>query len=762
MKKFYLPVFLTLFTSAAFAQVYVTPTGAGAKNGTSWSDAYDNTQLQTAINGSASGTQVWVAKGTYRPTDNPVAASMDGRDKTFLMKRGVSIYGGFAGNETGLLESINRDFVANKTTLSGDLIGNDILDDNDPGYAASKTDNSYHVVMISDNDALAEQSILDGFTISGGYASVVGDVTVNSLTFSRNRGAGLNSRGAGAYNVKYRNLIIEYNTAVSWGGGAMFFTSSSMSYELDKINFTMNRGSTGGGLYISRESGTPHFSFSDAVFEDNESILGNAGAIYHASSGTTMTVNNSSFLRNIAKTAGGAIYMSTGKLDIKNSQLKENKATTTGGAIHSVVEVTISSSRFDKNTAATGGGAIYCSTSMILQNCDFRFNTTDIHGGAIYMTSTSTGPTDTKIINSSFSENIANGSGNFVQGGGAIIITFATSTSKLTAINNTFYANKSPNSLHGALAINADLKVSVNLYNNVFNGNTGTASASGDIRATNGAVQNYQNNLFQVFNLTSSGDDTFTNNVVNNAPTSLFASTTATDYNFMYLTSTSVVIDQGNNALYSTVGNIATDKHLAGYARLEGTTIDMGAIEFAAVLPVTINTFNAKLANGRTQLNWTVGTEDNVSRYEVERSTNGVDFTKIAVVSAIKASKYSTIDGAPQVGLNYYRLKTIDSDGKFSFFGSIQSVKINALANASVKVYPNPVIGTNTNISMGALAAGTYQYKLVNSAGTVVQKGVLAYDGIRDVNLTTNVSAGVYLLYLEGGSLKATTKLIKQ
>ena len=90
---------------------------------------------------------------------------------------------------------------------------------------ALKADNSYHVVIISDNDAVSEQSNLDGFTISGGYASVAGDVTISSLIFSRNRGAGINSRGSGAYNLQYRNLIIEHNVSASWGGGAMFFTS---------------------------------------------------------------------------------------------------------------------------------------------------------------------------------------------------------------------------------------------------------------------------------------------------------------------------------------------------------------------------------------------------------------------------------------------------------------------------------------------------------------------------------------------------------
>jgi len=74
---------------------YVTPNGAGTKTGLSWSAAYDNAQLQTAIN-EATVTQVWAAEGTYKPT------SGSERNISFQMKNDVAIYGGFAGTETSL------------------------------------------------------------------------------------------------------------------------------------------------------------------------------------------------------------------------------------------------------------------------------------------------------------------------------------------------------------------------------------------------------------------------------------------------------------------------------------------------------------------------------------------------------------------------------------------------------------------------------------------------------------------------------------
>src|SRR5690606_8215066 len=106
MKKLYLILFLiTLNSTVLFAQIYVTETGAGNKDGTSWINAYDNTQLQTAINRATAGEQVWVAKGTYKPTEDLSTTNLltDGitpttdRDKAFILKAAVEIYGGFAG-----------------------------------------------------------------------------------------------------------------------------------------------------------------------------------------------------------------------------------------------------------------------------------------------------------------------------------------------------------------------------------------------------------------------------------------------------------------------------------------------------------------------------------------------------------------------------------------------------------------------------------------------------------------------------------------
>ncbi len=112
-----------------------------------WAGAYAD--LQDALAMAYTGDEIWVAAGTYTPTDTG--------DQTisFEIVEGVEIYGGFVGGETS---RDHRDWLANETTLSGDLNGDD-----GPDYS-NLGDNATHVVLGADN------AVLDGFTITAGIA----------------------------------------------------------------------------------------------------------------------------------------------------------------------------------------------------------------------------------------------------------------------------------------------------------------------------------------------------------------------------------------------------------------------------------------------------------------------------------------------------------------------------------------------------------------------------------------------------------------
>ena len=91
MKYLFIFLFLPAF---AFSQqrFYVHANATGGNTGTSWADAHPD--LQTALQKAKKGDTVWVAQGTYWPTQT------NDRNIYFDLPSGVALLGGFKGSET--------------------------------------------------------------------------------------------------------------------------------------------------------------------------------------------------------------------------------------------------------------------------------------------------------------------------------------------------------------------------------------------------------------------------------------------------------------------------------------------------------------------------------------------------------------------------------------------------------------------------------------------------------------------------------------
>ena len=166
-----------------------------------------------------------------------------------------------------------------------------------------------------------------------------------------------------------------------------------------------------------------------------------------------------------------------------------------------------------------------------------------------------------------------------------------------------------------------------------------------------------------------------------------------------------------------------------------------------AVLPVTFTSVKAQQKNDEVLVNWKVENESNMRSYEVERSNDGSKFNKVAEVAAINASanNYSWMDKNATSGYNYYRIKSVDLNGKANY---TQVVKL-WMGNVSgeISVFPNPVVNGNINLQLTNQPSGIYYVRVLNPLGQVaITKQIVHAEGtsIENIKWNNNFAHGVY------------------
>ena len=356
--------------------VYVNQTATGLNNGSSWQNAY--TDLSTGINSTVSG-QIWVAEGTYFPTtDLNGQVPSDPKLKTFKLKLNIAIYGGFSGIETDLTQ---RNWLNYPTILSGN-IGDPLL----------YTDNLVHVFS-SEYIDLTSNTILDGLTIKGGYASG-----------ANGGGIYVNQTHDGSFQIK--NCTLEENYARGEGGSLYVFNSNPI---IENCIFRNNKAYRGGGMYLW---------YSDAII-NNCQIYDNIADNFPSSGSSSLT-------------AGGIYIGSYSSPMITNNSITGNFARYEGGAFsnESNYEVIFSNNIVSGNNSRDGGALFLGWTTYCFNNLFFN-NVATWHGGAVYMDYDGN---RSQFINNTVVQNTAG-----TEGGGLYIY-----GANPDVINSIFYDNTSP------------------------------------------------------------------------------------------------------------------------------------------------------------------------------------------------------------------------------------------------------------------------------------------------------------------------------
>lgn len=352
---------------------------AVSPDGKTWETAYH--KVQDAINELARSKQpgeVWVAHGTYEPSE--LMVSGENSTAAFVMKDGISVYGGFNGTEESRAERGRPDdampWKYNATTVfkGSSYEGECTWNSTDKKWNVVMGASS-HVVWFAPTDGSSSftyPTVLEGVTIKGGRAS-----TANAGILKGDKGAGVYMSG----NAELMNCVVTENQA-DGEGGAVYLTGGRVTGSL----VYNNEASKGGGVYMEQSGLVLRSVLSNnsaqngaAVYMKSESLWSDGQMHPEYLILSTSVVSHNTSRKN------GAVYCDRGGV-VLQSTLANNLSTSVKDDA-------------DKTTAQTGG--LYMNDYGLVVNSVCWNNR--INGADVPMYAMNASVEDVRFYNTAFS-----------------------------------------------------------------------------------------------------------------------------------------------------------------------------------------------------------------------------------------------------------------------------------------------------------------------------------------------------------------------
>jgi hypothetical protein len=205
----------------------------------------------------------------------------------------------------------------------------------------------------------------------------------------------------------------------------------------------------------------------------------------------------------------------------------------------------------------------------------------------------------------------------------------------------------------------------------------------------------------------------------------------------------------------------------AATVQVDGIRVGRTWADLGGITPVELTSFSASVVKGAVNLSWKTATEVNNMGFNVERSANKSDWTKLAFVQGNQTStstiSYSYVDkSVNQTGNYYYRLKQIDNDGSYKYSSIIEADVNSPSVFALNQNYPNP-FNPSTIISYTLPKASNVKLLVYNAIGQPVRVLENGFKNSGTYNVTFNaseLSSGIYFCKIEAGQFSSIRKMM--
>lgn len=192
-------------------------------------------------------------------------------------------------------------------------------------------------------------------------------------------------------------------------------------------------------------------------------------------------------------------------------------------------------------------------------------------------------------------------------------------------------------------------------------------------------------------------------------------------------------------------------------------------VQVTTPLPLDLTGFSAKLlSQSSAGIKWEVAKENNIAKYELERSYDAMVFEPITTVLPgvidNKAASYNYTDGKFNRSENqlFYRLKISDKDGQ-ARYSNVEKLLLDKSNDFSLQISPNPIQYKEVHFNFTVPQSGAYSISVIDETGRVLYIKMQNFNtgANHSVIPAENLSKGIYYLKVQGSNGVLNARFVK-